>query len=172
MDRAVMVIEWRPPITTSEYSSCPGVFPSAGCSTFERRFPGRVDQGDKVRAEFRSFLAASPVADEVVAVLWELCANACQHSHSRLPGGWYVYADVRDQGSDWEANLDKATEWPHGLYLLREIASTCGAAGGRRSWRIWFTVDHPVVESKATSSRSGQPGYVVQHHPCSQPPLR
>jgi len=124
--------------------------------TLERIYPGRLDQGQKVRAALRSFLDGCPVADEVIAVVWELAANACLYSNSKLSGGQfaitvhdftgdYVYAEVRDQGSTWDADLGKTIEWPHGLYLMQQIAATYGAAGGRRGWLIWFTVNYPAV---------------------------
>jgi hypothetical protein len=56
-----------------------------------------------------------------------------------------VYAEVRDQGSSWDADLDQAAECPHGLYLLQQMAATYGAAGGRRGWMIWFTVSYPAA---------------------------
>jgi hypothetical protein len=122
----------------------------------ERTYLGQLEQGQQVRAALRSFLAACPVADEVITVAWELAANACLYSDSRKPGGQfgitvhdftsdYVYAEVRDQGSTWDADLSQAAESPHGLYLMQQIATTYGAAGGRRGWIIWFTVNYPTT---------------------------
>jgi hypothetical protein len=124
--------------------------------TLERTYPGHPGQGQQVRAALRSFLAGCPVADAVITVVWELAANACLYSKSKLPGGQfamtvhdfigdYVYAEVRDQGSTWDADLGQPAECPHGLYLLQQIATTYGAAGGRRGWMIWFTVGYPVA---------------------------
>jgi hypothetical protein len=124
--------------------------------TLERICPGRLDHGQQVRAALRSFLDDCPVAHEVIACVWELAVNACLHSNSKLSGGQfaitvhdftgdYVYAEVRDQGSTWNADLGQAAEWPHGLYLVQQIAATYGAAGGRRGWLIWLTVNYPAV---------------------------
>jgi anti-sigma regulatory factor (Ser/Thr protein kinase) len=101
-------------------------------------------------------LSDCPIADEVIAGVWELAANACLHSNSKLSGGQfaitvhdftgdYVYAEIRDQRSTWNADLGKAAEWPHGLYLMQQIATTYGSAGGRRGWIVWFTVNYPVA---------------------------
>ena len=142
---------------TSQCRSVPGTASSAWpVPTLERTYPGRLDQGQQVRAALRSFLDACPVADEVIAAVWELAANACLHSNSKLSGGQfamtvhdftgdYVYAEIQDQGSTWNADLGKAAEWPHGLYLVQQIATTYGSAGGRRGWIIWFTVNYPVA---------------------------
>ena len=142
---------------TSQCRSGPGTATSAWpVPTLERTYPGRLDQGQQVRAALRSFLVDCPVADEVIAGAWELAANACLHSNSKLPGGQfaitvhdftgdYVYAEIRDQGSTWNADLGKAAEWPHGLYLMQQIATTYGSAGGRRGWIIWFTINYPVA---------------------------
>lgn|GEM_PF-2237196 len=137
--------------------------------TLELTYPGRLDQGQQVRAALRSFLAGCPVADEVTAVAWELAANAILYSDSRRPGGQfaitvhdftgdYVYAQVRDQGSSWDADLSRAPECPHGLYLLQQLAATYGAAGGRRGWMIWFTVTYPpTTPVPALASRQVPP---------------
>jgi hypothetical protein len=101
-------------------------------------------------------LAACPVADEVITVAWELAANACLYSSSGRPGGQfgmtvydftgdYVYAEVRDRGSTWDPDLSQTAESPHGLYLMQRMATTYGAAGGRRGWIIWFTVNYPTA---------------------------
>jgi hypothetical protein len=142
---------------TSQCRSVPGTAASAWpVPTLERAYSGRLDQGHQVRAALRSFLDDCLIADEVIAGVWELAANACLHSNSKLPGGQfaitvhdftgdYVYAEIRDQGSTWNADLGKAAEWPHGLYLMQQIATTYGSAGGRRGWIIWFTVNYPVA---------------------------
>ena len=147
---------------TSQCRSGPGVASSVWpVRTLERTYPGRLDHGQQVRATLRFFLDDCPVADEVIAGAWELAANACLHSNSKLPGGQfaitvhdftgdYVYAEIRDQGSTWNADLGKAAEWPHGLYLMQQIATTYGAAGGRRGWIIWFTVNYPVAAPVST----------------------
>ena len=133
--------------------------------TLECTYPGLVDQGQQVRAALRSFLRDCPVADEVTAVAWELAANACLYSNSKRPGGQfamtvhdftgdYVYAEVRDQGSTWDADLGRAAECPHGLYLLQQIATTYGVAGGRRGWMIWFTVTYPAAAPARTERNS------------------
>ena len=144
-------------MTTNQCRSGPGTTASAWpVPTLERTYPGRIDQGQPVRAALRSFLDKCPVADEVIAVVWELAANACLHSNSSRPDGQfaltvhdftgdYVYAEVRDQGSTWDADLSQPAEWPHGLYLMQQLATTYGAAGGRRGWITWFTMNYPAA---------------------------
>jgi len=153
---------------TSQCRSGPGVASSAWpVPTLERTYPGRLDQGQRVRAALRSFLGDCPVTDEVIACVWELAANACLYSNSKLAGGQfaiavhdftgdYVYAEVRDQGSTWDADLGKAAERPHGLYLVQQIAATYGAAGGRCGWIIWCTVNYPAVVASAPALASRQ----------------
>jgi len=144
-------------VTTNQCRSESGIAASAWpVPTMERTYPGQLQQGQQVRAALRSFLTDCPVADEVIIVAWELAANACLYSNSRKPDGQfgmtihdftsdYVYVEVRDQGSTWDADLGQAAQSPHGLYLLQQIATTYGAAGGRRGWIIWFTVNYPIV---------------------------
>jgi anti-sigma regulatory factor (Ser/Thr protein kinase) len=144
-------------VTTNQRRSGPGATTSAWpVPTLERTYPGHIDQGQHVRATLRSFLTECPVADDLVALVWELAANACLYSHTSRPGGQfaiavhdfigdYVYAEVRDQGSTWDADLSQPAECPHGLYLLQQLATTYGAAGGRRGWIIWFTLNYPAA---------------------------
>src|SRR5260370_33127044 len=96
---------------TTQCRSGPGVASSVWpVRTLERTYPGRLDHGQQVRATLRSFLDDCPVTDEVIAGVWELAANACLHTNSKLPGGQfaitrhdftgdYVAAEAREQAS-------------------------------------------------------------------------
>jgi hypothetical protein len=150
--------------------------------TLERTYPGRIDQGQLVRAVLRSFLGDCPVADEVIAVAWELAANACLYSNSNRSDGQfavtvhdftgdYVYAEVRDQGSTWDADLSQAAECPHGLYLMQQLATTYGAAGGRRGWIIWFTVNYPATTPVPALPSRQVPVRPVGWCPPQRPPI-
>ena len=142
-------------MATTPCRSRPGrTQPTQPAPRLETTYPGLLDQARNMRPAIRSFLVGCPVADDVTAVVWELAANACRHSHSGLPSGRfavrihdfpgaYVYADVHDQGSAWDGDLDKAARHPHGLYLLQQLATTYGTAGGHHGWIIWFTISYP-----------------------------
>jgi anti-sigma regulatory factor (Ser/Thr protein kinase) len=119
-----------------------------------RAFPGRLEQVGAARAFVAAFLDDSPVAEDAVLLTSELCANAVQYSASgnadgifivraELFDGDYVWVEVEDQGSTWDGNLE-TVEWPHGLYLLRQLAADCGADNGADSGQpgrvIWFTL--------------------------------
>jgi anti-sigma regulatory factor (Ser/Thr protein kinase) len=93
------------------------------------------------------------MADDVIHLASELGANAIVHSDSGKNGtftlrfqdfrGEYLYAEVEDQGSDWRGDFESA-ERPHGLYIVREIADTCGVDRGDRIRIVWFTLDYPL----------------------------
>jgi hypothetical protein len=34
---------------------------------------------------------------------------------------------------------------PHGLFLLRELATICGTRRGAHGWITWFTITSPPV---------------------------
>jgi hypothetical protein len=55
----------------------------------------------------------------------------------------YVRGEVEDQGSDWHGELAAAATRPHGLYLLRNLASACGVERIRRVHLVWFRLDYP-----------------------------
>jgi hypothetical protein len=111
--------------------------------------PGQSAQIGRVRALLSAFLNGFPAADDAVLLASELCANACLHSASGLPGGTftvrarlcgaYLHAEVEDQGSGWDGHL-VAAETPHGLYLLRTLSVACGTLPGVSGWVTWFVV--------------------------------
>ena len=117
-------------------------------------FPGRLDQVSQARAFAAAFLYGWPRADDAMLLIGELCANAVLHTRSGRPGGMFTLrammagdglrAEVQDQGSEWDGRLDTAQS-PHGLFLLRQVATTCGTRRGPGGWTIWFTLGHPAA---------------------------
>jgi hypothetical protein len=132
-------------------------------SVLELICPGQVSQARQLRATLHAFLGHCPLAADVIALGWELVSNACLHSASGLPGGCftltvrdfpasYVYAAVADEGGDWAGDLETASRAPHGLYLLREIATSCGTAGGRCGRTVWFTIAYPCAPVRSRTA--------------------
>jgi hypothetical protein len=124
-------------------------FATAVLPVLRLTFPGEISAIRGLRPVLRSFLGSCPVADDAVQLAWELAANACAHSNSGLPGGQvtlaaaqapgYVSVAVQDDGSDWDGNLTGAVN-PHGLYLLRSLATECASIGGQNARTVWFTI--------------------------------
>src|ERR1700761_2893597 len=119
-------------------------------------FPGRRDQVSQVRELVARHLDGWPASDDAVLLASELAASACAHSASGEPGGQFVvrvrgggssrgevYIEVEDQGSGWDGRF-RETESPHGLYLLRELAASCGTRPGGSGWITWFVVNQTV----------------------------
>lgn len=131
---------------------------------WERTYPGRKDQAREVRAAVRGVLGGCPMADDVILLISELAGNAVCYSDSSLPGGTftvrvadfpgdYVYAEVEDQGSDWHGDLARSAKHPHGLYLVRQLAATCGVDCCRRVRIVWFTIGYPAKAAAAELAR-------------------
>jgi hypothetical protein len=57
---------------------------------FARVYPGQAAQCKAVRAAVHAILPSCPVVDDAVLAASELAANACQHSRSGLPGGYFT----------------------------------------------------------------------------------
>jgi serine/threonine-protein kinase RsbW len=102
-----------------------------GITTFERAYPGSPEQIRRVRADLSADLDGCPVADELLLVVSELCANAVVHSRSGnrdgrfivrvdMRPGDYVWAEVDDQGGPWRdpGHDDR----PHGLDIVAALA--------------------------------------------------
>ena len=127
-----------------------------------RSFPGERAQIGQARKFIAAFLTSCPAADNVVLLASELASNAVTHSASGQPGGTFtvraeatgaghVLVEVEDQGGRWDGNIGCA-EPPHGLFLLRELSTACGARRGGQGWITWFTIASPT-----DSRRPAQP---------------
>lgn len=121
---------------------------------WERIYPGKPDQVHMARAGVSEYLRDCPMADDVIAMVSELAANAVLHSRSGHPDGTftvraqhapgkYVYAEVEDDGSDWHGDLARSAERPHGLYLVQALSVTCGVERCENANIVWFTIDYP-----------------------------
>jgi hypothetical protein len=118
--------------------------------TWERAFPGSVNQVRHVRSAVRIVLDGCPAADDVVHILSEISANACQHSRSGKSGsefivrlqhspGACVLGEVEDQGGSWDGDLKASARDRSGLSIVLALASACGVQlrpGERRA--VWF----------------------------------
>jgi serine/threonine-protein kinase RsbW len=104
---------------------------------WERAFPGSVNQVAQVRSAVRIVLDGCPAADDVVQILSEVAANACQHSSSGKPGGKFivrlqhspgacVLGEVEDEGGPWDGDLKTSARDRSGLSLVLALASGCG----------------------------------------------
>ena len=109
---------------------------------WEQTFPGTPDQIRHVRSALRALLEGCSAADDVVHILSECSANACQHSSSGEPGGTFivrlhhhspgecVWGEVEDEGSPWNGDLAASARDQSGLFIVMELASACGVAEG------------------------------------------
>jgi serine/threonine-protein kinase RsbW len=115
-------------------------------------FRGSLDQVRLARRFAARVLEGWPAADEIVLCVSELAANAVVHSASGAPGGvfWlrltavpgeFVRIEVSDQGGPW-AGREYDGERPHGLDIVRKLASAFGVVGDARSGRTaWARLD-------------------------------
>lgn len=83
-----------------------------GMATFARRYAGQASQVRCVRTDLAALLGGCPVADEVLLIVSEFCANAVTHSKSGQPDGSFdvrariaredhVRVEVGDDGGAW-----------------------------------------------------------------------
>lgn len=104
-------------------------------TTFDRSYPGLVDQVARVRADLAPAALGCPVADDVILLASELVTNAILHSKSGHPERTltvratfyhedYVWVEVVDQGGSWVID-DHDDEHGRGLSIVAAIAG-CG----------------------------------------------
>ena len=121
-----------------------------GWWTWEQAFPAAVIQVGNVRSAVRTVLDGCPAADDVVHILSEISANACEHSRSGQSGGEFivrlqhsngacVLGEVEDQGGPWDGDLKASARDRSGLSIVLALTSACGVElrpGERRA--VWF----------------------------------
>jgi serine/threonine-protein kinase RsbW len=121
-----------------------------GWWTWERAFLGSVNRVRQVRSAVRIVLNGCPAADDVVQILSEISANACEHSRSGQSGGEFivrlqhspgacVLGEVEDQGGFWDGGLKASARDQSGLSIVLALTSACGVElrpGERRA--VWF----------------------------------
>lgn len=116
-------------------------------------YPGSAERVRAVRADLRPLLRDCPMADDVILCASELAANAAIHSDSRLPGGTftvraklspgdYVWIEVEDDGGLWTPVVSDPDR-PHGLDIIRNLASDWGIEGDHVGRTIWVRFDWP-----------------------------
>lgn len=89
----------------------------------------------------------------------ELAANAAVHSRSGLPGGTftvcvkispgnYARVAVEDNGGSWNPPASDPAR-PHGLEIVRTLASEWGIDGDRTTRTIWARFNWPDHAQRA-----------------------
>lgn len=121
--------------------------------TFERDYPGIIDQARRVRTDLAKVAADCPVSDDLILLASELATNAILHSLSGHPAraftvratiypGDYAWVEVVDQGGTWTA--DKFDdEHGRGLAVVAAIAGdgNWGIDGDEAGRVAWFRLD-------------------------------
>ena len=123
--------------------------------TFERAYPGTVDQPRKVRADLAMIAGRTAIIDALELLASEVAANAVSHSRSGDPGGMftvratvylgdYAWVEVIDQGGPWAAGEDDE-EHGRGLAVVAAIAGdgNWGIEGDSSCRIAWFRLDWP-----------------------------
>jgi serine/threonine-protein kinase RsbW len=121
--------------------------------TFERAYPGTVDQPRRVRADLAAIAGKSPLAEDLAWLASELAANAALHSRSGQPGqtftvratlypGDYAWVEVIDRGGPWTVG-EQDDEHGRGLAVVAAIAGdgNWGIDGDTSSRVAWFRLD-------------------------------
>jgi serine/threonine-protein kinase RsbW len=121
--------------------------------TFERAYPGTVDQPRQVRADLAEIVGEFPATDALLLLASELATNAVVHSRSGLPGleftvratfyaGAYARVEVVDAGGAWTRGMND-DEHGRGLAVVAGIAGdgNWGIEGNSASRVAWFRLD-------------------------------
>ena len=138
---------------------------------FERSYPGMKDQVGQVRKDLAPVVEGCPVADDLILLASELCANAVVHSRSGRPGGTFTVrvevcpgafavVEVEDQGGPW-VERKPGEERGRGLAMVAALAGDgnwaieAGQEPGTRV--VWLRLDwdgHPDDGSPVLPSAS------------------
>jgi two-component sensor histidine kinase len=120
------------------------------------------DHVRQVRKDLAPVVEGCPVADDLILLASELCANAVVHSRSGLPGGTFTVrvevspgtfacVEVEDQGGPW-VERKPGEERGRGLAMVAAIAGDgnwaieAGEAPGTRVVWVQLDWDGPPVD--------------------------
>ena len=131
------------------------VTPATAPRTSTRTYPATREYVRAVRADLRALLTGCPHADDIILCASELAANAVLHSNSARPGGTItvhmtighgerVRIEVHDNGGPW-TQLAADADRPHGLDLVRALASAWGIADTLTGRTVWAQLDWPTA---------------------------
>lgn len=122
-------------------------------TTFDRSYPGLVDQVARMRADLTHAALGCPVVDDLVLLASEFATNAILHSNSGHPGqvftvrvtiyhGEYVWAEVADKGGRWAIDPHD-DEHGRGLAIVAAVAGVgnWGIDGDEASRVAWFRLE-------------------------------
>jgi serine/threonine-protein kinase RsbW len=120
-----------------------------------RTYSGHPDQVGVIRADLRALLTDCPHADDIVLCASELAANAAIHSNSCRTGATitvraeisradYVRIEVGDDGGPWTQPAADADR-PHGLDIVRSLATQWGVTDTRTGRIVWAQLDWPAA---------------------------
>ncbi len=123
--------------------------------TSTRTYPATRQHVRVVRAELSALLIDCPRADDIVLCASELATNAIIHSRSAQPGGTitlhaairpgdHVRIDIRDDGGPWTEPA-RDTDRPHGLDIVRVLASQWGIRETNTGRAVWAQLDWPAA---------------------------
>jgi serine/threonine-protein kinase RsbW len=123
--------------------------------TFERDYPGTIDQPQHVRADLARLTVECPVADDLVLLASELATNAILHSRSGHPDstftvqaylylGDYAWVEVADRGGAW-ADVENDDVHGRGLAIVAAVAGdgNWGIDGDAAGRVAWFRLNWP-----------------------------
>jgi len=122
-------------------------------TTFDRSYPGLVEQVAKVRADLAEVAHGCPVADDLVLAASELATNAILHSKSGHPDrvftvrvtlypAEYAWVEVIDQGGPWALDVHDEKHG-RGLSIVAGVAGpgNWGIEGDEASRGAWFRLN-------------------------------
>jgi serine/threonine-protein kinase RsbW len=121
--------------------------------TFERAYPGTIDQPRQVRVDLAKIADGFPGIDNLLLLVSELATNAILHSQSGHPDrGFtvratlcpddYAWVEVIDAGGAWE-EAKHGDEHGRGLAVVAAIAGpdNWGIEGDASSRVVWFRLE-------------------------------
>jgi serine/threonine-protein kinase RsbW len=126
-----------------------------GATTFDRSYPGTIDQVRRMRADMATVARNCPAADDLVLLASELATNSILHSRSGHPErtfsiravpypGEYAWVEVIDEGGVWEDDQHN-DEHGRGPAIVSTIAGegNWGIEGDAACRVAWFRLGWP-----------------------------
>jgi anti-sigma regulatory factor (Ser/Thr protein kinase) len=138
----------------------PAAWPPAAyvrTAVWAQTVPAQPEEVGQVRKSLARVLDGCPAAEDAIACLSELAANAVTHTRSAQPGGTFTVrarltpagrlrVEVTDQGGPWTQPAPRDGQHGRGLLIVRQLARDFGISSESHTSRtVWFELTCPCT---------------------------
>lgn len=153
--------------------------PDVRTAVWAETFPAQPEQVRQARKSLARSMDGCPAAEDAIACLSELAANAVTHSRSAQPGGTFTVragltpagrlrVEVTDQGGPWTQSAPTDGQHGRGLLIVRQLARDVGISSDNHTSRtVWFELTCPcgIPPGTRRGAHPSRPSHPTENQP-------